>query len=785
MASTARRRPELQVFDATGSPLAGVAGWNADLKAAFAQVGVRAADDAVYTAHVSGIGNMEGVALVEAYEMEGTSRLLNLSTRTRVRSGVGLLISGLLISGAGPQWLLLRAAGPALVPLGVSASEVLADPTMTVLDGHGAVVASNDNWEDNGQADAITGADASAGALPFAPGSKDAALVADLAPGSCTIQVRGVGDTGGIALLESFALAAPDGASARVLAAPRWDRAAVSARLGPTFAQLNPDAKGGRPTLYKPESKMPPASYYVRIKPYELGSAPGPDSNYWSESGQVAYVPDDPANNPGLDRIQVFAYYNKVFAISPRLDWASGQPSPDPQTQAPYYVKINGTAPMQPVAMVRNYAMEQNEALVLYRDGLFAVAGTQTSRSGSERPYPGFKFPANKIPRAIAVTTGNEFALVAVTDTDRHVGQLAIVALEGKYIPFHTWPYMAMPNEGSWSDFKLLGYVDLPMATPDAVAAASNGLWRGASATNDKELSQIDLADDNYRKLVYDGAWQAVVAKNGYAIVSSTDENKVAVLDLTPLFNYVRENWLGSEAHYQATLAARGDGPAQFPQTFDVNPAIRPKVIWTAAVSEPTAVLAGQTIDRWSHDRFKAYVASRDGTVHIYDTSPLMWRYPWETKGKLQEIGTVKVGRNPTCLAFARFSKSGLPLLPVDDKGKQRAPDPLNNLFYAASRGDDEIDAVVTWGGEGAVYWRIRDSRMDDPVAVSVAQRANIVTVADFAGKKILSFRVGAIKDARNGVTYGCGADGNAPYEFAGELSLPGSPFAVNSTNVN
>ena len=32
-----------------------------------------------------------------------------------------------------------------------------------------------------------------------------------------------------------------------------------------------------------------------------------------------------------------------------------------------------------------------------------------------------------------------------------------------------------------------MGYVDVPMAMPDAVAAASNGLWLGPSATEDRK----------------------------------------------------------------------------------------------------------------------------------------------------------------------------------------------------------------------------------------------------------------------------------------------------------
>ena len=100
-----------------------------------------------------------------------------------------------------------------------------------------------------------------------------------------------------------------------------------------------------------------------------------------------------------------------------------------------------------------------------------------------ERPFPGYEFPAHKIPTSIAVTTANEFALVTMWDTSTKKGQLAVLALEGKYIPFHTWPYMGMPNQGSWSAFKNLGYIDLPMKAPTSVAAASNGWWSGPSQT--------------------------------------------------------------------------------------------------------------------------------------------------------------------------------------------------------------------------------------------------------------------------------------------------------------
>lgn len=562
-----------------------------------------------------------------------------------------------------------------------------------------------------------------------------------------------------------------------------WDQASVSERLGPTFAQLNPKAADTRPTLYKPATKTSSTSFSPRIRQYELG-APGAWSNYWSTSGQVGYVPDAPAKDPGLDRIQMFAFYNQAFALSPRLDPMSAMSHPDLQTQDSNYVMLNGEAPKQPVAMVRNYGLLSNEALVLYRDGLLGVAGTQTSRAGTDRPYPGVMFPEHKVPTAIALTTLNEFALVTVWDTKALKGQLAVVALEGKFLAYHTWPHMGFPNQGSWSSFKILGYVDLPMAAPSSVSASSNGWWESPGTTGGLALSQIDLNEESRRKLLWDGNWQGVIATKGYAIVASKQENKVCFVDLTPVFAYMRQSYLSSVASFRANCAARGPKDTDFPQAFSVRPSCTPTVVYTTNVNRPTAVLAGIKLNRWTQDRHKAYVASEDGTITVFDASSLKKRWDYEKLGPLQAIGTFKVGRNPVSMAFMRFNESGVPLVPLNSDGTQ-ALDPLNGMFYVACRGDREVDGVVSFGGKGTVFRRIIDSRMDDPVAVSVTDRANIVTVADYNGKKILSFRVGNLKDASTGKVYGCGPTGNDKFEFAGELKLAGKPFLVGSSNVN
>jgi hypothetical protein len=560
------------------------------------------------------------------------------------------------------------------------------------------------------------------------------------------------------------------------------DAASIEMRLGPSFLDLNPNAAENRPTWFTPAS-IPRTSGYIRSNPYQLGTNPSSDTDYWSDSGQVGYVPDDPLD-AGLDRVQIFAYYDRVFAISPRLDWASGHPHSDPQTRDLYYASLFGQLPKYPVAMVRNYGMQQNEELVIYKNGWLGVAGTQTSRAGIERPYPGMVFPANKVPTSIAITTANEFALVTIWDTDTKKGQLAVIALEGKYLPYHTWPYMGLPNQGSWSNFKLLGYIDLPMSTPTSVAAATNGWWSGPSQTGGLVLSRIDLSSEICRTNIYNGAWSTVVANGGYAIVASQYDNKAVVVDLTPLISYFRESYLSSAASYTATLAARGAGATDFPQVFSVNPASMPKVIWETPIGTPTAVLAGLKMDRWSSDYFKGYVASRDGTITIIDTSSLMKRNAWEKLGSLRVVGSFNVGKNPVSMCFTRRGEGALPLLPTVN-GTQAKPDPLNNIFYIAVRGERKVVAAVTYGGAGTVYRTIQDTRMGDPVAVSTAVRGPIVSIADFRGKKLISFRVGDIVDLRNNLVYKPGATGTDPFEYAGDVTFGGKPFLINSTNVN
>lgn len=188
-----------------------------------------------YTAQLTNVGAGSGVALVEVYEITGgSSRLVNLSTRAQVGTGGNILIPGLTISGnTGTRRLLLRAVGPTLGAFGVPGT--LADPKLELYSGANKV-AENDNWG-TPVGSASTGAQlaaafAGAGAFALPEGSRDAALLANLAPGSYTLQVSGVGNTVGAALVEVYdvspAAVTPSAVAPAITAQP----AAVSVASG-------------------------------------------------------------------------------------------------------------------------------------------------------------------------------------------------------------------------------------------------------------------------------------------------------------------------------------------------------------------------------------------------------------------------------------------------------------------------------------------------------------------------------------------------------------------------
>ena len=128
---------------------------------------------------------------------------LNLSTRGFVGSGDDSLIGGVIVTGANNKTVVLRALGPSLGASGVPGT--VPDPTLTLFDASGSVLASNDDWQSDPNADQI----AADGLAPTDPA--EAALLADLAPGAYTAVVSSKDSTSGLGLVEAYDISALSG----------------------------------------------------------------------------------------------------------------------------------------------------------------------------------------------------------------------------------------------------------------------------------------------------------------------------------------------------------------------------------------------------------------------------------------------------------------------------------------------------------------------------------------------------------------------------------------------
>jgi subtilisin family serine protease len=155
------------------------------------------ANGASYTAIMRGVGNTTGIGVVQIYDLDSSadSKLANISTRGLVESGDNVLIAGTIVVGQGSQRVIIRALGPS-VPVPGS----MADPTLELHDGNGALLEANDNWKDSPNKQAIIDS-----TIP-PPNDLESAIVRTLTPANYTAIVRGVGNTPGVAVVEVYAL---------------------------------------------------------------------------------------------------------------------------------------------------------------------------------------------------------------------------------------------------------------------------------------------------------------------------------------------------------------------------------------------------------------------------------------------------------------------------------------------------------------------------------------------------------------------------------------------------
>lgn len=158
-------------------------------------------DPGVYTAILRGKNNGTGVGLVQVFDLDSasTSRLANISTRALVGTGGNIVIAGFILGGSLTDNVIVRGLGPSLTLAGVPS--VLDDPTLELRDSSGAIVRSNDDWEDDpDQVGIIRAAGLSLG------NERESAVATTLSPGQYTALLAGKNNTTGNGLTEVYDL---------------------------------------------------------------------------------------------------------------------------------------------------------------------------------------------------------------------------------------------------------------------------------------------------------------------------------------------------------------------------------------------------------------------------------------------------------------------------------------------------------------------------------------------------------------------------------------------------
>jgi hypothetical protein len=155
-----------------------------------------------YTAIVAGKNQGTGVGLVEIYDTNGlvNAQLANISTRGFVRTGENVMIGGFILGGTSSRTrVVVRGIGPSLAQFGLS--PVLADPVLELRDSNGALLVSNDNWQD----DSVSATQLSANGFALSD-PNESGIFTSLPPGQFTAILAGKNGGIGIGLVEIYNL---------------------------------------------------------------------------------------------------------------------------------------------------------------------------------------------------------------------------------------------------------------------------------------------------------------------------------------------------------------------------------------------------------------------------------------------------------------------------------------------------------------------------------------------------------------------------------------------------
>jgi hypothetical protein len=153
-----------------------------------------------FTAILAGKNGGTGIGAIELYDVNpsANSQLANISSRGFVSSGNDVMIGGFILGGSSNNArIAVRGIGPSLAQFGLN--PVLADPTLELHNSNGAILAANDDWQNDGAEAAELSAN---GLAPSNP--KEAGIFISLAPGQFTVILAGKNGGTGIGLVEIY-----------------------------------------------------------------------------------------------------------------------------------------------------------------------------------------------------------------------------------------------------------------------------------------------------------------------------------------------------------------------------------------------------------------------------------------------------------------------------------------------------------------------------------------------------------------------------------------------------
>lgn len=540
----------------------------------------------------------------------------------------------------------------------------------------------------------------------------------------------------------------------------------------------------GAPSTVSVASSVPAAIHtpYPNYSPYEsqvtweVGGPYRDDAgDFSSNQGQYAFVPDNATQHAGIGTLELLAQRNNTFSYAPQPTWTMApEVALAPTGQNEYY------SAGIPAAMGRCYGYVCSQSVIAFANGTIGVFGSNTTD-----PRTQIKLDANKVPTAVAVTNGGEFALITVWDTAALKGQVAVIALAGAELLHMDWPalYPGLPNMGAFDFMKLLGYVDLPgMNAPTEISATTNvgfeAYQRLYLPTGSNPAScqaefvlyrDVSLSVENNRQTFAPGGCNAgAYAQGGVAVVVSKSESKAAFINLKPLFDYYKSMYFGARADFDRTVNL-GQGANQWPFAFSAVPAQTPTLIKMVDLGgkRPTAVKAALAGEQ------RAWIATEDGTIQIYNLGNYAGNGQSASPADIALRGSMAVGKNPTSLAYVKHDGEG--------------------DLIVVSRGESKLQWVQFSGNGGSIRRTLQDSRLKDPVWAedndNHGTESFVVTIADYAGKRVSNYRYGAVTFESNPGTSchaapGCGTIGGAEFEYGGSYDVPGKVFQVTGANV-